>query len=173
MHIILTTGRKVELTQAQVYRFMERAGLTPALLAHPHPGVHGAPLWGECLPWGYVLDRDGYPQSKVKRDKVESILGAHRLAYVIRWGQVPAGLQLDHLCRVRSCVNPYHLEPVTSAVNTERGDGPAVSNARKTHCKRGHELSGANLKISKGRGRACRECHRQGCRRYRAGTRTR
>lgn len=65
---------------------------------------------------------------------------AHRYAYTYYVGPIPEGLELDHLCRVRCCVNPDHLEPVTHRVNTLRGMNMAALNARKTHCKRGHEL---------------------------------
>lgn len=64
---------------------------------------------------------------------------AHRWAYESEVGPIPAGLQLDHLCRVRHCVNPAHLEPVTIRENVLRGVGLSAHNARKTHCPRGHE----------------------------------
>ena len=79
---------------------------------------------------------------------------AHRFAYELRVGPIPDGLELDHLCRNRSCVNPDHLEPVTHAENMRR--------ARLTHCHVGHPMSGSNLAyISHGtRGivRACVAC---------------
>src|SRR2546421_6548023 len=59
---------------------------------------------------------------------------AHRLSYESAIGPVPAGLQLDHLCRVRCCVNPAHLEPVTGRENVLRGISPAARAAKATHC---------------------------------------
>lgn len=82
----------------------------------------------------------------------------HRLVYIELVGPIPDGLQLDHLCRIRNCVNPAHLEPVTAAENVRRGDGPGGRNARKTHCKNGHTLTPENVYIR--RGRNCRICAR-------------
>ena len=84
---------------------------------------------------------------------------AHRWAYE-RWrGTIPAGLQLDHLCRNRLCVRPAHLEIVTNRVNVLRGIGPTAQNARKTHCPQGHQYSGSNLYVSPEGWRCCRACH--------------
>jgi hypothetical protein len=87
---------------------------------------------------------------------------AHRVAYEYFVGPIPEGLRLDHLCRNRGCVNPYHLEPVTDAVNHQRGDtGMNAFNKAKTHCVHGHRLSGENLltyPLKRGR-RECRACH--------------
>jgi hypothetical protein len=65
---------------------------------------------------------------------------AHRVVYEALVGPIPEGLTLDHLCRVRACVNPDHLEPVTLAENFSRGN-------RKTHCKNGHDLSLAKVYV--------------------------
>ena len=85
---------------------------------------------------------------------------AHRIAYELLVGPVPEGLTLDHLCRVRNCVNPAHLEPVTTRENVMRGVSVAAQNARKTHCKHGHPFEGENvLYLNGGRFRHCRPCH--------------
>jgi hypothetical protein len=72
-----------------------------------------------------------------------------------------AGIDVDHLCRVPGCVNSAHHEPVTHKENCLRGISPAANNARKTHCKHGHEFDEANTYITKTGGRACRACARR------------
>jgi hypothetical protein len=88
------------------------------------------------------------------------IVYAHRHFYEQHVGPIPSGLVIDHPCRRRSCVNPAHLEPVTSGENVLRGEATSARNARKTHCKHGHPLSGDNLYAYKGK-RHCRECQRK------------
>lgn len=87
----------------------------------------------------------------------KTIVPAYRVSYTLVKGPIPEGLHIDHLCRNPICVNPDHLEPVTQRENTLRGIGPTAINARKTHCKRGHELGGENL-IPGDHGRECRKC---------------
>ena len=88
--------------------------------------------------------------------------GCHRKVYEALKGPIPHGLSLDHLCRVRCCVNPDHLEPVTHEENVRRGEC-GVNNRVKTHCPRGHEYTAGNTRVYKGKrwtGRFCRECER-------------
>ena len=89
-----------------------------------------------------------------------TIVYAHRFSYEMYKGFIPIGLEVDHLCRVTCCVNPFHLEAVTHKVNVLRGDGLSAQSARQTHCKRGHELSGNNLYINpqSSSHRRCRAC---------------
>lgn len=83
----------------------------------------------------------------------------HIVLYVSVFGPVPEGLELDHLCRNRNCVNPWHLEPVTHQENILRGNTIMARLARQTHCKRGHLLEGDNLYVGKKRwGRNCIAC---------------
>lgn len=84
---------------------------------------------------------------------------AHRVAYEALIGDIDDGLELDHLCRVRCCVYPLHLEPVTKYVNTMRGDGPSALAARQLTCVRGHPLSPENIQPGARDGRRpCRIC---------------
>lgn len=86
---------------------------------------------------------------------------AHRVAYETWRGLVPKGMELDHLCRVKACANPWHVEAVTHRVNVLRGEGQAAKNAVKTHCKHGHLLDEKNTYVFTGRGyveRLCRAC---------------
>jgi hypothetical protein len=87
---------------------------------------------------------------------------AHRISYEHFVGPIPKGLFIDHLCRMRACVNPGHLEPVTTLENARRGDGGS-NNRRKTHCTRGHEYSDENTRIKRNLKdgsfeRVCKEC---------------
>ena len=96
--------------------------------------------------------------------KKAQTLYAHRIMYRAVKGEIPAGLELDHLCRIRSCINPSHLEPVTHSENLARG-----LIGMKTHCLRGHQYTPENT-ITKNGGngrRACKACHRE-CERNRA-----
>lgn len=108
---------------------------------------------GSCVTWTGCLNADGYGLFRYHGTK-----RAHRVAYLLTTGEIPEGLELDHLCRNRACVNPDHLEPVTGAVNQLRSPlSPAGTNARKTHCVRGHEFNAENTHVTRGE-RVCRTC---------------
>jgi hypothetical protein len=122
-----------------------------------------------CWLWTAYTSRKGYGQLRLgSKDCL-----AHRVAYEALVGEIPEGLQCDHLCRIRRCVNPEHLEPVTSRENTLRGDTVAARNAAKTHCPIGHEFSEENTRVLKGGRRECRACHRRWQREYRVRKRAR
>lgn len=86
---------------------------------------------------------------------------AHRFSYETFVGPIAVGLQIDHLCRNRLCVNPEHLEPVTQKVNLLRGESQPARNAVKTHCVHGHEFTPENTYHKPGESwRNCRTCTR-------------
>lgn len=84
---------------------------------------------------------------------------AHRVAYEFFVGPIPERYQIDHLCRVRLCVNPEHLEAVTQRENIRRQPNVLAQLAR-THCPAGHPLEGDNLRVRGPGGRSCRTCDR-------------
>lgn len=114
-----------------------------------------------CWIWTRGGNTAGYVQWKERgEDRGRNI---HVVFWEVFNGPVPDGLEVDHLCRVRRCVNPAHMEVVTHKVNTLRGDNPTAINARKTHCKRGHKFTSENTDIqpiNRGRylARVCRKC---------------
>jgi hypothetical protein len=160
-------------------RWLRRGG-DPAISATNQGMPEVARFWskvdksGDCWLWTGSTARGGYPGFFVMRDGIERNVMAHRYAYELLVGPIPDGLQLDHLCRIRHCVNPTHLEPVTPRENTIRGNTFQRKNWLKTHCKRGHPFDEANTyrippnaKLPNG-GRACRTCEREKARRLKA-----
>lgn len=117
-----------------------------------------------CWLWTLSRTSAGYGQAHDPRQRRRRSL-AHRLSYELFVGPIPEGLQLDHLCRVRHCVNPSHLEPVTQAENMRRGMW-----ASRTHCSRGHEYTQENTYLTRGF-RECRTCHAERQREQRAAAR--
>ncbi len=108
-----------------------------------------------CWLWMGAVGTGGYGWFGVRyAPHLWRMRAAHRMSYMAFKGPIPEGLHLDHLCRVRLCVNPEHLEPVTQAENNRRAVHP-----EKTHCKNGHPLAGENLAYSGGQ-RVCRTCRR-------------
>lgn len=122
--------------------------------------VPGDTPTSSCTMWTGAVQSRGY--GSTTNGKGGSML-AHRKAWEAVNGPIPPGLTIDHLCRVRLCVNPEHMEVVTTAENTRR------ANAAKTHCKQGHPLSGDNLattvKADGRERRVCIECRRAAVRR--------
>jgi hypothetical protein len=111
-----------------------------------------------CWLWaGPISERGyGYVSTGSRRTRNKGYKRAHRIAYLLFVGPIPDGLQLDHLCRVRHCVNPGHLEPVTREENQRRG----LSGNLTTHCPHGHGYTPENTRISRSGRRNCRACQR-------------
>lgn len=123
----------------------------------------------ECWPWAAARHASGHGRFKSPDGRHES---AHLSVYRYFVGEVPDGMELDHLCHTRDescpggstcphrgCVNPAHLEPVTVKENRLRGRSFSAVNARKTHCPQNHPLGGDNLVASKLPWRVCKTCH--------------
>jgi len=108
-----------------------------------------------CWLWTGRMNHGGYGMLSLSGGEVR----AHRWAYELFIGPVPDGLVLDHLCRVRHCVNPAHLDPCTIGENVMRGETLVADQVRRTHCPQGHEYTPENTRINNG-SRHCRECAR-------------
>lgn len=119
------------------------------------------PDLGQCWVWkgggggGYGLFWDG-----------DTTRGAHRIAYEELVGPIPEGAELDHLCRVRTCVRPDHTEPVDHQVNTTRGVSFVATNAVKSVCAHGHTYDLLNTYVNPRGSRECRICMRDRVRRW-------
>lgn len=116
---------------------------------------------GGCWRWQGYVGPKGYGQVR----GVGRTESAHGAAYREWKGEIPQGWTLDHLCRVRDCVNPEHLEAVPHRINLLRGETVTAQHAAKTHCPQGHPYAGDNLivrpKPNGGSGRTCRTCRDQ------------
>lgn len=150
------------MTPIDLDKIKEAAGkATPGSLAWLESRIMPEPNSG-CWIWMGTLTPSGYGSFTLNRRGVR----AHRAVFEAHKGQIPPGLVLDHLCRNRCCVNPDHLEPVTTKINCQRGVGPTALNYHKTLCYRGHELTAGNLLPSKEGYRLCATCARERYRQY-------
>jgi hypothetical protein len=112
-----------------------------------------------CWEWTWGKTPKGYGFFSVQGKQTY----AHRWAYEFFRAEIPAGLHIDHLCRNRSCANPWHLEPVSPAENYRRGEMQLrrlEAHAARTHCKWGHPFSGDNLRLTPRGHRRCVTCER-------------
>lgn len=108
---------------------------------------------GECWTWTAHRDRYGYGMFSIKGRPVL----AHRWSYEHLIGAIPEGLVIDHLCRNRACVNPWHMEPTTQKVNALRGEGVGARSAQVTKCPHGHPYDEMNTYLYRGE-RRCKAC---------------
>jgi hypothetical protein len=113
-----------------------------------------------CWNWTMYVEPRGYGRIRYKGKTTTP----HKVSYLEFVGLIPEGLELDHLCKNKKCFNPDHLEPVTRKENNIRSNCSSAINSRKTHCKKGHEYSGDNLRTWKNTGgkltRRCGECEK-------------
>lgn len=114
-----------------------------------------------CWEWQGSKSKRGYGKITTgsRSDGSRANREAHRVSYEAFIGEVPVGLVIDHLCRNPSCVNPSHLEAVTTQENIRRGT-VGKNQKEKTHCPQGHPYAGANLAIYRS-ARVCRTCYRE------------
>jgi hypothetical protein len=118
-------------------------------------------LWGrtrvngpdQCWEWQGYINPSGYGYIGVHHRPRYT----HRVAYELVVGPIPDGLVIDHLCRVRHCVNPSHMEPVTNRENLMRGESSSAIAARRDHCAKGHPYDERTW-VSKQGKRHCRTC---------------
>lgn len=118
--------------------------------------------------WAGALTRNGYAHIWLKRDGRQTSTVLHRELYLVEVGDIPEGYALDHLCKVRHCINTKHLEAVTYAENNRRavgGDLKATKNrygsGNKTNCIRGHLRSAINTYVKPDGTKCCRVCRRK------------
>lgn len=117
------------------------------------------PDLGPCWIYTGYLSQRGYGRTAIKGKSVR----VHRVVFEALRGPIPEGLEPDHLCRVKACCNPTHLEPVPHRVNAQRGV-TGKHFAQRTHCPKGHPYSEENTRIKKQKGgtinRVCRACEK-------------
>jgi hypothetical protein len=113
-------------------------------------------LENHCWIWTACKTQGGYGLFGAKR----KLVLVHRFSYETMVGPIPSGMQLDHLCRNRLCVNPDHLEPVTCRENLARGKTLMAANLSVTECPKGHQFDELNTYVTKKGARQCRACAR-------------
>lgn len=126
------------------HRFIDPAGPI-SLIRH---------VQGPCHLWTGALDQDGYARFWADQRNQR----AYRYAYAQAFGPIPAGLDIDHRCRNRRCVNPGHLRALTHRENILASSNIAAYRAAQTHCRRGHPFDETNTVRRKNGTRQCRQC---------------
>jgi hypothetical protein len=141
------------------------ARLTSTMFERFHQGyiITGS----ECWEWTKTFDGKGYgviyDDSRPRRP-----MRAHRYGYTLATGDLAVGMDIDHICRNKKCVNPEHLEAVTHKENVLRGLAPNILAHHQNVCKRGHEMNDQNTYYRRNGTRQCRVCHRLEMRGYEA-----
>lgn len=131
----------------------------------PRVVISDVPFNGEpCWIFTGCLSRAGYGRIGERSD----VRLTHRVTYEAFVGPIPAGMEIDHLCRQRSCCNPAHLEAVTHATNTRRGLAGEHLRLRRliSVCKQGHPYTPENTYVKANGARRCVECNRTRARAY-------
>ncbi|WP_328449856.1 HNH endonuclease [Streptomyces sp. NBC_00386] len=141
----------VDIAEKDVARFWAKVAIEPT----------------SCLAWTAGRNSYGYGKFYWAGRNIP----AHRFAYLALVGEIPAGLSLDHLCRVRHCVRPDHLEAVTPRENTLRGVNHVADQVKRTRCPQGHAYTAASTRIKNGK-RECRTCHNRARRDKRAASKS-
>lgn len=136
----------------------------PAWLASVYARLDGYPDPDRCWLWTGGKHERGYGRVRLPAVVGGNVAGTHRIVWIDRHGPIPPGWVLDHDgdngCHETACGNDGHVQCVPEKINVHTGDSPWGINARKTHCPRGHELTGGNLtpsSVARG-GRSCRIC---------------
>ncbi len=141
--------RRLSVIRSLTDRFFEKVDRNGAIPLHN-------PSLGSCWLWMAYILPNGYGHISVG-PAIAGKIYAHRASYVIHKGAIENGMDIDHLCRNRKCVNPNHLEAVTRRTNLVRGETVIASNLAKTHCPQGHPYDDVNTYLCRGH-RQCKIC---------------
>lgn len=110
-----------------------------------------------CWLWSGALTYNGYGRIGFP-GKPSGGVYTHRITYELYVGDIPKGMEIDHKCRVRSCVNPLHLEVVSHAENMRRRE---LHREVRIVCNKGHSLSDGGAYPSETKRRFCKQCNRE------------
>ena len=148
------------MTSAEIFRPRGMHGQFPSI-------ADRLDVSGDCWIWNGYKDKVGYGHLGTR----DGVYLVHRHVWELLVGPITDDLVLDHLCLVKACVNPDHLEPVTQAENNRRNKNAIGPKRRREKvCANGHEFSGKNLSMSVTGQRVCKACSREKTRRFRERT---